>query len=42
MANLDRFSGSCITLDDLFDRIPVPNKTENMNISGFKSTPMQI
>ena len=27
MDNLDRYNGSCNTLDDPFDRICVPNKT---------------
>ena len=29
---LDKFIGSCNTLDDLSNKVYVPNKTENLNI----------
>ena len=31
--NLDRCLGSCNTLDDLSNRVFVPNKTEDLNLS---------
>lgn len=33
MASLDRFKGSCNTLDDLQSRICVPNNTEDVNLN---------
>ena len=30
--------GSCNTLDDLLDRLYVPNKTKNVNLKVFNST----
>ena len=33
---LDRCVGSCNTLNDLFDKVRVPNKTEDLNIHVFK------
>ena len=35
MVNLDRFNGSCITLDDQTGKCCVQNKTENVNIYVF-------
>ena len=35
VVNLDRCAGSCNTLDDLSDRIYVPNKTEDLNLHVF-------
>ena len=32
---LDRFVGSCSTLNDLPNKVCVPNKTENLNLSVF-------
>ena len=32
---LDRCVGSCKTLNDLFNKVCVPNKTENLNLSMF-------
>ena len=32
---LDRYVGSCNTLNDLSNRVHVPNKTENLNLSVF-------
>ena len=34
-ANLDRCRGSCNTLNDLSNRVCVPNKTEDLNLSLF-------
>ena len=33
---LDRCVGSCITLNDLSNKVCVPNKTEDLNLSMFK------
>ena len=33
--NLDRCMGSCNTLNDLSNRICVPNKTEDLNLNVF-------
>ena len=33
--NLDRYMGSCNTLNDLFNRVCVPNKTDDLNLSSF-------
>ena len=33
--NLDRFIGSSNTLNDLYNRICVPNKTDNVNLNVF-------
>ena len=38
MVKLGLCSGSCNNLDDLFDRIGVPNKTEYVNSSVFNMT----
>ena len=35
MAKLDRFAGSCNTLNDLSNKICVPNKTRDLNIIVF-------
>ena len=35
MVNLDRYNGSCNTLDDTSNRICVPNETEYVNLSFF-------
>ena len=32
---LDRCAGSCNTLIDLFNKVCVPNKTEDLNLSKF-------
>ena len=32
---LDRCNGSCNTLNDLFNKVCVPNKTEDLNLSVF-------
>ena len=32
---LDRCVGSCITLNDLSNKVCVPNKTEDLNLSMF-------
>ena len=32
---LDRCAGSCTTLNDLFNKVWVPNKTEYLNLSAF-------
>ena len=32
---LDRYVGSCNTLNDLSNKVHVPNKTENLNLSVF-------
>ena len=32
---LDRFVGSCNTINDLFNKVCVPNKTEDLNIHVF-------
>ena len=32
---LDRSVGSCYTLNDLSNKVHVPNKTENLNLSVF-------
>ena len=32
---LDRCVGSCNTLNDLSDKVCVPNKTEDLNLSMF-------
>ena len=33
--NLDRCTGGCITLDDLWNRVCVPNETKDLNVSMF-------
>ena len=33
--NLDRCVGSCNTLNDLSNKVCVPNKTEDLNLSEF-------
>ena len=33
--NLDRCTGGCITLDDLCNRVCVPNETKDLNVSMF-------
>ena len=35
MVSWDRRTGSCNTLDDLFGKICVPNKTQNINLNVF-------
>ena len=35
MVNLDRYNRSCNTLDDLFNRICVRNKIEDLNLNVF-------
>ena len=36
LVKLDRFAGSCNTLNDLFNKVCVPNKTaEDLNLSVF-------
>ena len=32
---LDRYVGSCNTLNDLYNKVCVPNKTEDLNLSVF-------
>ena len=32
---LDRYFGSCNTLDDLSDKVFIPTKTEDLNLSVF-------
>ena len=32
---LDSCAGSCITINDLFNKACVPNKTEDLNLSVF-------
>ena len=32
---LDRYDGSCSTLNDLHNKVCVPNKTEDLNLSMF-------
>ena len=32
---LDRFFGSCNTINDLSNKVCIPNKTENLNLSVF-------
>ena len=32
---LDRFVGSCNTINDLFNKVCVPNKTEDLNVHVF-------
>ena len=34
--NLDRCVGSCNTVNDLSNRVSVPNKTEDLNMHVFK------
>ena len=36
--NLDRRAGSCNTLNDLFNKICVPNKAKGLNLSVFNMT----
>ena len=33
LVKLDRYSGSCNTLNDLSNKVCVPNKTEDLNLS---------
>ena len=33
VVKLERFVGSCYTLNDLFNKVCVPNKTEDLNLS---------
>ena len=33
VVKLERFVGSCNTLNDLFNKVCVPNKTEDLNLS---------
>ena len=35
MVNLDGCVGSCIILNDLFKKVPVPNKLNNLNMLAF-------
>ena len=35
VVKLDRYVGSCNTLNDLSNKVCVPNKTENLNLSVF-------
>ena len=35
---LDRCIGSCNTLNDLFNKVCIPNKTEDLNLSVFNMT----
>ena len=35
VVKLDRCAGSCNTLNDLFNKVCVPNKTEDLNLSVF-------
>ena len=35
MVKIDRFIGSCNTFNDLFNKLCVPNKTEDLNLSVF-------
>ena len=34
--NLNRFFGSCNTLNDISNKICVPNQTEDLNLNVFK------
>lgn len=34
MISLNRYKGSCKTLDSLWSRICAPNKTENVNLNN--------
>ena len=36
VVNLDRYVGSCNTLNNLFDKGSFPNKTKDLNMSVFK------
>ena len=36
VAKLDRFVGSCNTLNDLSNKVCIPNKTEKLNLIVFK------
>ena len=38
VVKLDRCAGSCITLNDLSNKVSVPNKTEDWNPSMFNMT----
>ena len=33
--NLDRYMGSCNTLNDLFNRVCLPSKSDDLNLSPF-------
>ena len=35
MVKLDTFVGNCNTLNDLSDKVCVPNKAEDLNVSVF-------
>ena len=35
LVKLDRYVGSCNTLNDLSNKVCVPNKTEDLNLSVF-------
>ena len=35
VVNLDRYVGSCSTLNDLSNKVCLPNKTEDLNLSMF-------
>ena len=35
MVSLDKFNGSCNTLDDPSSTTYVPNKTEDLNLNAF-------
>ena len=36
--NLNRCMGSCNSLNDLFNKVCVPNKTKDLNLSAFNMT----
>ena len=42
MVNLDRYVGSCNTLNNLFDKGSFPNKTKDLNMSVFKVVETKI
>ena len=42
MVNLDRYVGSCNTLNNLFDKGSFPNKTKDLNMSVFKAVETKI
>ena len=38
-SKLDKSVGSCNTLSDLYDKVCIPNKTEDLNLSIFNMIP---
>ena len=38
MVKLDRCVGSCNTMNDLSNKVCVPNQTEDLNLGVFKMT----